>query len=205
VAAPAAEACISLRVLREQVTTRFTRLCAQEEDSINVRNMQAFVRETLTPLWHKRLNKALQGYALLGRSPDAELPADERILSPSDFGCHNAIRQPDGTTAFVDFEYFGWDDPVKLMADFVLHPAMSLDEKQQDFFLRGVLPLFENTDASQRLPLLRPLFAVKWSCILLNEFLSADSTTRHFTAGHSSMNTLRETQLAKARMFAATH
>ena len=27
----------------------------------------------------------------------------------------------------IDFEYFGWDDPVKLTADFLWHPAMELD------------------------------------------------------------------------------
>jgi hypothetical protein len=55
---------------------------------------------------------------------DAELAADRRTLSPSDFGLHNAIRRPDGSLAFVDFEYFGWDDPAKTLVDFVLHPGM---------------------------------------------------------------------------------
>ena len=41
----------------------------------------------------------------------------QRALSPSDFGLHNALRGQDGQLRFVDFEYFGWDDPVKLVSD----------------------------------------------------------------------------------------
>ena len=50
-------------------------------------------------------------------------PQRLRVLSPSDFGFHNALRRPDGTIVFVDFEYFGWDDPAKMMADAMLHPG----------------------------------------------------------------------------------
>ena len=52
---------------------------------------------------------------------DTVLPQEQRSLVPSDFGFHNALRRPDGTLAFFDFEYFGWDDPVKLTADVLLH------------------------------------------------------------------------------------
>ena len=50
---------------------------------------------------------------------DRPIDPNERSLSPSDFGFHNAIRRADGRLAFVDFEYFGWDDPAKLVADFL--------------------------------------------------------------------------------------
>ena len=49
-----------------------------------------------------------------------------RSLSPSDFGFHNALLEADGRLTFVDFEYFGWDDPVKIVADVMLHPGMGL-------------------------------------------------------------------------------
>ena len=59
---------------------------------------------------------------------DDEIDQAKRILSPSDFGFHNAIRRPDGALAFVDFEYFGWDDPAKTVVDFLLHPGMTLSD-----------------------------------------------------------------------------
>ena len=49
-----------------------------------------------------------------------------RALSPSDFGLHNALRTKDGQLRFIDFEYFGWDDPVKLVSDTAIQPGSSL-------------------------------------------------------------------------------
>ena len=57
------------------------------------------------------------------------LPKSERCLSPSDFGFHNAICDVNGVYHFVDFEYFGWDDPAKMICDFILHPGMDLPNK----------------------------------------------------------------------------
>ena len=48
-----------------------------------------------------------------GVSWEQELLEQYRTLSPSDFGFHNALRTPAGTMVFLDFEYFGWDDPAK--------------------------------------------------------------------------------------------
>ena len=64
----------------------------------------------------------------------AELPQEWRSLVPSDFGFHNSLRRADGTLAFVDFEYFGWDDPVKLTADILLHPGQAARPPQRRRF-----------------------------------------------------------------------
>ena len=61
-----------------------------------------------------------------GFDPSNEIPTNARTLSPSDFGFHNTLRRPDGELAFLDFEYFGWDDPAKTITDFLLHPGMQL-------------------------------------------------------------------------------
>lgn len=195
----ASEAFLSLEALRQQITFRLDRLLRVPEDDAGTAAMQAFLRQTIVPLWNTVWQRALHGYAGEGRSPDAELPLSERILSPSDFGYHNALRRADGEWVFVDFEYFGWDDPVKVMADFLVHPGMALSARQRKEFLDGVLPLFSGSQAARRLALVQPLFAIRWICIMLNEFLPPRSTTRHFTAGRTSLDEARTTQLAKAR------
>ena len=73
--------------------------------------------------------RALRAGALaaLGRTPPAwagPLGEADRVVSPSDFGFHNALRTEDGRLAFLDFEYAGWDDPAKLVCDFELQPAV---------------------------------------------------------------------------------
>ena len=42
-------------------------------------------------------------------------------MSPSDFGFHNVIKKDD-FLYFIDFEYAGLDDPVKLICDFYCQP-----------------------------------------------------------------------------------
>jgi hypothetical protein len=43
------------------------------------------------------------------------------FLSPSDFGFHNCIESKDGLI-FIDFEYSGIDNPLKLILDFIYQP-----------------------------------------------------------------------------------
>ena len=64
------------------------------------------------------------------------------ILSHSDFGFHNSIKTSKDKVIFLDFEYFGKDDPVKLVADFLLHPGMSLSNSQKKFWLNKVVLFF---------------------------------------------------------------
>jgi hypothetical protein len=201
-AAPfAAEACVSLKALREQIENRINRLIMVPDCDEVAENMREFINNIVRPLFQTRLTEAEAGYARLGRSSINELTDEELILSPSDFGFHNAIRLRNGDVAFLDFEYFGWDDPVKLMADFVMHPGMDLNEAQRNLFLSEISLLFAKTDALERYHLLKPLFAVKWATIILNEFLPVNATSRHFAVGLKKTVDLRSKQLEKARIF----
>jgi transketolase len=99
------------------------------------------------------------------------LPAPGRILSPSDLGFHNALRRPDGRLLFLDFEYFGWDDPAKTWSDARLHPRMRLDQNRRRELLDGLAEIFSGDPGwTRRVETLYPLFALKWCMILLNEF-----------------------------------
>ena len=103
---------------------------------------------------------------------DEPIGAEARTLSPSDFGFHNAIRRPDGMLDFVDFEYFGWDDPAKTIVDFLLHPGMQLDDALKRRFAAGVCAAFAELPAlPARTRIVYPLFGLKWGLILLNDFL----------------------------------
>ena len=95
----------------------------------------------------------------------------QRVLSPSDFGFHNAIRCASGNIIFTDFEYFGFDDPVKLMCDFCFHPGMNLSVKQKSFWLRGALNIY-GVNVTNKLTVCRPLYGLIWCLILLNDFRS---------------------------------
>ena len=167
----AAEACFSVKEIIANIESRFSRLEGTE-----------VIRE-FEPLLER-----------VRRTPDSL--AEERMLSPSDFGFHNALRRPDGSLVFLDFEYFGWDDPAKLVCDFLLHPAMDLpDELKRRFYHRFVT----NKSLAKRVETVYPLFGLKWITILLNEFVPEDLRRRRFAGSAVSP----AAQLAKARRMLA--
>ena len=120
-------------------------------------------------------------------------------LSPSDFGFHNALLV-DKKIFWLDFEYFGWDDPAKTISDFLLHPAMNLKEKQKMVFEKEMLQQFMDSKLMlDRYLLLLPIFGIKWCLILLNEFLP-DRYAMRVNAKHFSMkDNIHSDQLNKAK------
>ena len=132
------------------------------------------------------------------------LSKSEWCLSPSDFGFHNAIRLENGSLVFTDFEYFGWDDPVKLMLDFIYHPGMSLSDEQKNYWLKRALNIY-GEHHFERMSVFRPLYGLIWCLILLNDFRS-DVWERRISANESKRiekNTILSNQLDKAQKLIA--
>ena len=126
----------------------------------------------LRAFWKRTREAVVAGAARLGLSPEQPVPPGERLISPSDFGFHNALVRPDGRLAFIDFEYAGWDDAAKLACDFFLQPAVPVDPALMEHFLPAIVARAEDPAlARARIRLLRPVFGVKWCCIMLNRFL----------------------------------
>ena len=134
----------------------------------------------------------------------AELPQEWQSLVPSDFGFHNSLRRGDGSLAFVDFEYFGWDDPVKLTADILLHPGRPLAPEQRRRFRQGAVRLYgEDRTFERRLAAYLPLFGLRWVLILLNEFIPERWQRRVLAGDTTSWNDAKARQLDHARAFLA--
>jgi hypothetical protein len=132
----------------------------------------------------------------------AELPQKWRSLIPSDFGFHNAMRRDDGSLTFVDFEYFGWDDPVKLTADILLHPGTPLQLRHRQQFRREAERRYKDDPAfSRRLSAYLPLFGLRWVLILLNEFIPERWRRRVFAGESGDWTEVKARQLDLARMF----
>ena len=103
------------------------------------------------------------------------------MLSPSDFGFHNALRTGDGTLVFIDFEYAGIDDCCKLVGDFFSQPRIPVSIEYLSLFLDNAFTPQQNTMIRARLPVILPLVRLKWCCILLNEFLRVGASRRAFS------------------------
>jgi hypothetical protein len=180
----AREAVGSTAELHRQLETRLARLAGPAGDHPA---LAALLRDISSQAAQRRSG-----------APEAPLPRERQTLSPSDFGFHNAIRTPAGL-AFVDFEYFGWDDPVKLVADVLWHPGMALDESQRQKFYEGIAEVYGvDADFKGRFERDVPLYGLRWALIVLNEFLPG-IWERRVAAGQSGDRPAAlERQLAKA-------
>lgn len=121
-----------------------------------------------------------------------------RTLSQGDIGFHNALRRSDGTLAFVDFEYGGWDEPANVIASACLPPAVPLPPRYHLDVLGRLIEQFDGgPELAARVRVIYPLLAVKWSLILLNEFIEVGRERRSF-AGALPSN-FATAQIAKSR------
>jgi hypothetical protein len=172
---PASEACFSTKELLSNIEYRYRNLR-------KVRGNNDFGK-LLKKFWNlfSKYKLASGNWKL---ATDIILSTKYRILSPSDFGFHNAFRKDNGHFVFIDFEYFGWDDPVKLISDFLIHPKMELSVDMKKIFRDEAMKLFsDDQNIKQRFKILFPLFQLKWCLIMLNEFLPESLGRREFAAG----------------------
>jgi len=195
----ASEACFSFEAVLVNIEHRLQRLEAVGENSLLASKLHGFLDHEFKPL-------LASARTFRGQNPgeswwDIELPWSERCLSPSDFGFHNALQRPNGDFVFLDFEYFGWDDPAKLIVDFLHHPAMQLSHDSRQVFIDQTLELFDDSGRlRQRLPAAYILFGLKWCMILLNEFVPEDFARRVFSnAVNQERESVQTRQLACAQ------
>lgn len=199
---PAAEACLCGHQIEQQIQGRLTRLrdAARDDDEL-----VDFIDNFVVPRLAMESPKALHVVTSAGLAFDAELPQEWRSLVPSDFGFHNSLRRPDGSLAFLDFEYFGWDDPVKLTADILLHPGRPLKRPQRKRFRQAATRLYGGDPVfAIRLSAYLPLFGLRWVLILLNEFIPERWQRRVLAGETGSLSDVKARQLAHARAFLAS-
>jgi len=202
---PASEACFSVHDLVRNISGRMERLGDVQDDSPSGAALRDFLDVELLPEFESAVQVCRKAAGREGLSYEAEIPRDERTLSPSDFGFHNALRRR-GEIVFVDFEYFGWDDPAKTVSDFLLHPAVNLDYKMKQRFFSGVFTAFSDCgNLRERFRIVYPLYGFKWCAILLNEFVPGHLERRDFAANdEQNREKLLAGQLVKSRTMLKT-
>lgn len=123
----------------------------------------------------------------------------EKRLSPVDFGPHNMITRNNGELCFIDFEYFGWDDPVKIVANFVFHEgSKGISNDQKHYFLarfkqQSGLP----TPILKRIDVALPLAALDWLSILLWGITPEKISSKKFLSASFDTESYLDDQLGK--------
>ncbi len=196
----AAEACFTSGDHLELIEARVERLRRAASEGLLDADVAAFVVESLVPRWEQVCAASGEPLRALPGS-GAPLAGDERCLSPSDFGFHNALRREDGSLVFHDFEHAGWDDPAKTICDFFCQPEVPVDPALWGRFVRGVdAAVGAPTALEERARLLLDPYRIKWACIALNEALPEGRRRRTFSLGSVDAERMRA-QLARAAGF----
>jgi len=196
---PASEACFSIRDITGVVEGRLARLLAVPHDRPGTEALRRYLKADFIPAFETIKNRGQERLSQLAMSPASTVPVEERVLSPSDFGFHNALRRHSGDIVFLDFEYFGWDDPAKMVSDFLLHPAMELRPELKALFFTTMVESFkEHRRLSRRIEIVYPFIGLNWCLILLNEFVPEYLERRTFAGRSLDVARLLDEQLSKS-------
>jgi hypothetical protein len=201
---PASEACFTLAEHAATVERRVVSVATLDPDAPYAKEAQSFVSARLLPAWNAVKSRLIVGARAAGLSMDQELGPDDCCLSPSDFGFHNALVDDQGGMTFLDFEYAGRDDPAKLVSDFFCQPEIPVPLKYHATFVARMADGLVPSEAAQaRYGMLLDAYRIKWTCIILNDFLPLGDARRAFAdAGTRAVRCAN--QLAKAEAKLAT-
>lgn len=179
----ASEACFSVREYMDCISRRAGRLKKAGKKGIIFDSLNGYLKGQFTPLFDIVRKEAGAKAAKLGIDIDKRLHKSRQTLSASDFGFHNAIRLEGGRLFFFDFEYYGWDDPAKLISDFYLQPAVPVPSGYRERFFERVRKNYcEGRSLERRISIIYPLLGLKWCLIMLNVFLHIDNSENHKAA-----------------------
>ena len=195
----ASEACFFIQAIIDAIQRRLEKLFALQNHNPQFNVLHRFLKDDFIPSFKEIRKWCLSSLSQSGISSVSELSNDERTLSPSDFGFHNALRRNTGEIVFIDFEYFGWDDPAKMVSDFLLHPGMELSLNFKHQFFTEILKCFkQHLNLSKRIEIVYPLCGLNWCLILLNEFILEYFQRRAFAGSNLNKSDLLATQFSKS-------
>ena len=175
------------------------RLLQFDELSTKYSDLEQFLKNDFKPLFKEIISWSKASWPS-SSSYIVPIEKNELILSPSDFGFHNSLRSQNENLTFHDFEYFGWDDPVKLISDFSHNAAMNLTKEIEQLWFLEVSEIY-GKHLLGRLSAAWPMYGLNWCLIILNEF--KDEVWSRRCASDDNKSNFRDehlaTQLAKSK------
>ena len=166
-------ACFSIREHLLEIDQCLNDLRPGEDTDEKVRQ---FILDELSPTWASVRETIVAQCETGGLELDQAVDEPNRILSPGDFGLHNAIITPERELRFVDFDEGGWDDPARLICNMFCPPDLPIKHLHWDTVIEG----FEQISGFEPMVAIRarvlvPAYQVKRSGLMMNEFVSEAS------------------------------
>jgi thiamine kinase-like enzyme len=193
----AASACLSPGKAIRQFKQR---LAALELIKTENSDIDRFLNESLLPTAERVFSQTYLNLNNAGIKQEDSLDLEFQVFSPSDFGLHNALRTENGKLNIIDFEYFGRDDPAKMLSDAILHPGSNLSFTDASILLSSALNDLVTRDPNliSRMNSLLPVYAMIWSLIALNVYLPEFETRRSIGSEEKLHDSILAQQLKKS-------
>lgn len=192
---PACSACLCLEEYINVIDRRFNKIKDYEERSKIGERAKIFLGKEVYPKIKEIKKYFFDKTNRMDISKELEL--EEQVLTPGDFGFHNILFD-NGSYKFLDFEYFGRDDPVRQILDFMHHDqSFEIRRELKSLFLQEY-KLKRNTPESfdERAKILEPLIAMTWVLIYLN--VLSPEYINHVKFNNFDIKNLLEKRLNKA-------
>lgn len=164
---PASSACLCLGDYLGVVDRRYARVSGFVNQDTPEKTRR-FVLEDVS----RKIEDVKAKFGRDSRSLDLEiqLTLGQQVLTPADFGFHNVLKNGN-QYSYIDFEYFGRDDPARQLLDFVHHgSSKEIGRELKELFLKEYLERISPAQrvSRDRLELLDPLIQLTWVLICLN-------------------------------------
>lgn len=152
---------------------------SEVDEFVKLRTQELHAVERLD-LFLTSVRKKLQAKDL-----DSPFHQSEARLNPMDFSLFSVLFRPNTKPCFVDFEYFGWDDPIHIIADFIQHDrTQGISPAQRSLILAEYRRRSDLPDATlDRLPVTIAILGAVWAARHLIFLTDEKLKPRQFAAG----------------------
>ena len=122
------------------------------------------------------------------------LPKGLQVFSQSDVGIHN-ILVSSKEIFFVDFEHAGWDDPAKIICDWVCKYENKMSLEQSIYMCEMLIDKFGDLGLKSRVRRYLDIVNIKWQLIKIKHYRNNRSRARNM--GSYWENILNEYEIKK--------
>ena len=154
-----------------QIENRHDRIIQGAKNSKWEKTINNFMKQRFLPSKEFIFNKFYDSIESLGWDVYRPFKETEKMFCPSDFGFHNILADTHNQERlfFLDFEYSGWDDPAKLLADFFHHVGQSVSwEYKWSLLEQFASHRKQDPNFIKRWETVIDLIGLEWVLIVLN-------------------------------------
>jgi thiamine kinase-like enzyme len=185
----------------DQIEKRYDRIIFGAKNSEWEKETCEFMTQSVLPHKEFIFNKFYDSIRYLGWDAQRPFHENEQMFCPSDLGFHNILSDihNQGELFFLDFEYSGWDDPAKLLADFFHHVGQQVSWEHKWYLLEQFAAhRKQDPDFLRRWQTVIDLIGLEWVLIVLNVIDPNEMERKRFANPNLDPADLIKTRLAKA-------